>query len=157
PDQPAGRAAAPANPFPVTPEAGAWLICAATYVGPDGADLAGQLALELRNKHGMAAYIYNRGDEERHRQEQEWEELRKRAHGAPVRRRYYRVQDQYAVLVGGFPDFAAASAFLPRVKDLPLPEPKLVPFLMLSQETDPNTKKAVVKRSPVNPYHSAMV
>jgi hypothetical protein len=160
--EPAGAggpaSAAPANPFPVTPGAGPWLVCAATYVGPDGAELSHQMALELRNRHGMTAYIYNRGDEERRKQEQEWEEQKKRYPGAPVRRRGYRVQDQYAVLVGNnFKDFAAASAFLPKVKNLPMPDLKLVQVLMLSQETDPKTRKAVVKRVPVNPFQNALV
>src|SRR5438067_1227489 len=47
----------PANPFPLPPNLGDWLICAATYVGPDGFDLARQVTLELRNRHRVPAYI----------------------------------------------------------------------------------------------------
>src|SRR5262249_9086432 len=70
--------------------------------------------------------------------------------------------DAYAVLVGGFADAAAASAFLPKVKDLPAPELKRSDGkeaydIMTYQATDPQTKKMVVKRDRVNPFRSAMV
>src|SRR5262245_10488122 len=35
----------PPNPYPLTAEAGAWLICAAAYTGPDGAELARQVCV----------------------------------------------------------------------------------------------------------------
>ncbi len=163
---PAAPAARPVNPFPLTADAGAWLICATTYVGPDGANLAQQVALELRNKHGLMAYIFNRGDEERAQQEREYQErlrrLREQSPGATLPRKFYRVQDQYAVLVGGFKDFAAAGAYLPALKKLPPPALKLdggrSPYeLMTYQEIDPNTQKEVTKAARVHPYHHAMV
>jgi hypothetical protein len=111
----------PPNPYPVSPEAGAWMICAASYLGHDGPELSGQVARELREKHKQAAYIFNRGDEERQKQEDEFREMQKRFPGAPLRKKVYRVQDQYAVLVGGFKDFDHASAFLPKLMQLPAP------------------------------------
>jgi hypothetical protein len=165
PDRSAGPAAAgrPVNPFPVTPDAGTWMICATTYLGPDGVDLARQVTVELRDKHKLKAFIYNRGDEERARQEQEYQErLKQLPPGTQLRRRFYRVQDQYAVLVGGFKDFDAASAYLPTFKKLPAPVLKLdggkSPYeLMTYQEVDPNTKKEVTKAGLVHPFHLAMV
>src|SRR5207244_2864268 len=68
----------PANPYPITPEAGTWMICAATYLGPDGPTLSAQVAKQLRENHRLAAYIFNRGDEERQKQEEEFQALQKR-------------------------------------------------------------------------------
>lgn len=160
--EPARTTAAPANPFPLTPDAGAWMICTATYLGPDGAEVARQLAVDLRTRHRLPAYIYNRGDEERRKMNEEWEATRRRYPGVPMRRRTYRIQDQYAVLVGGFADFAAASAYLPKIKALPLPELKVdggrSPYDQVSyEEPDADKKTMVVKRTPINPYSMAMV
>jgi hypothetical protein len=150
------------NPYPLTPTAGPWLICAATYQGPDGFDLALQVAQQLRQEHRMTTYIYNRGDEERKAQQQEWEALKKRYPGVPLRKRTYRVVDQYAVMVGDFKDLAAASSYLSRVKKLPLPKLKLPgdrsPYEVVTyQEPNPGQKEPVIKRAYVNPFHNAMV
>lgn len=152
----------PANPYPVAPEAGAWMICAASYLGPDGPELSGQVARELREKHKLAAYIYNRGDEERRKQEEEFRELQKRYPGATLKKKKYRVQDQYAVLVGGFKDFDAASVFLPKLKQLPAPVLTLKgdksPYeLMTYHETDPETKQPVARAARLHPFANAMV
>ena len=151
-----------ANPYPLPTAGKPWMICAATYLGADGADLAQQLVAVLRNQHRLAAYIYNRGDEERRQQEVEWQERLKNAHGAPIRRRAVRVMDQYAVLIDGFPDMAAATAYLPKVKALPLPTLSLpngkTPYdTMLTQEPDNLKKQMITRRVNVNPFHNAMV
>ena len=161
---PQSRTPAPrTNPYPVTLQVGPWLICVAHYVGYEGFTLAQQVALELRDKHHLAAYIYNRGDEERRQQEEEWQKYKaKYPPGTPLRRKGVRIQDQYAVLVGGFPNIDAASAFLPTIKKLPLPtltlEGDKPPYdMMRYQELDPQTNKMVIKQAPINPYHNAMV
>jgi hypothetical protein len=158
---PGGRAPVP-NPYPLPANGKPWMICAATYLGPDGAELARQLAAELRDKHRLAAYIYNRGDEERRQQEEEWQERLKNAHGAPIRRKGVRILDQYAVLIDhGFADMGAATAFLPKVKALPMPTLALAsgktPYdTMLIQEPDPQKKQMITRRVNVNPFHNAM-
>jgi hypothetical protein len=164
---PAGSASenfsAPVNPFPLTPEAGPWLICAAHYVGRDGAELSRQVAVELREKHHLNAWIYNRGEEERRRQNEEWQRFRAQfPPDVPIHRRGVRIQDQYAVLVGGFPDQESASRFLPKIKGLELPkltlEGEKIPYqTVTSVQVDPQTKKPVVVRAMVNPFHTAMV
>jgi hypothetical protein len=151
-----------ANPYPLPAAGKPWMICAATYLGADGAELAQQLVAVLRNQHRMAAYIYNRGDEERRLQEVEWQERLKNAHGAPIRRKGVRVIDQYAVLIDGFPDMAAATAYLPKVKALPLPTLSLpngkTPYdTMQIQEPDLLKKQMITRRVNVNPFHNAMV
>jgi hypothetical protein len=154
---------ASANPFPLPASAGPWMIAVAHYVGFDGSELSRQVALDLRNNHHLEAYIYNRGDEERRQQDEEWEQLKaKYPPGTPLKRRRVRIQDQYAVLVGSFKDSESASAMLPRIKALPVPVLKLssgaVPYeIMTYQEPDPQTKEMVSKTRPVHPYHNAMV
>ncbi|MFO0846421.1 MAG: hypothetical protein U0797_29310 [Gemmataceae bacterium] len=163
PVRPATPAAArPANPYPVSAEAGAWMICAASYIGPDGPELSRQVAQHLRERHKLAAFIYNRGDEERRRQEEEYQALQKQYPGVKVPKKVYRVQDQYAVLVGGFKDFDHASAYLPKLKQLPAPELRLdggkSPYeLMTYHETDPETKKPVARAARLHPFANAMV
>src|SRR4051794_1659990 len=56
--EPSRSDAPPPNPFPLTPAAGAWLICAAPSLGPDGAELARQVCLDLRRNHRLNAYIF---------------------------------------------------------------------------------------------------
>ena len=79
----------------------------------------------LRDKHRMPAFIYNRAEEERAKQRAEWMKLKQRYPGAVLRLRTVRIEDQYAVLVGGYRDLAAATAALPAFRKLPLPELKL--------------------------------
>ena len=150
------------NPYPLPAAGKPWMICAATYLGPDGAELARQLAAVLRNEHHLVAYIYNRGDEERRQQELEWQERLKNAHGAPIRRKGVRVLDQYAVLIDhGFGEMAAATAYLPKVKALPMPKLALAngktPYdTMLIEEPDQQKKQMIARRANVNPFHNAM-
>src|SRR5207244_2318331 len=71
-----GQTAAPApSPYPITPDAGAWLICAASYFGPDAPELARQLVVQIRAKHNLAAYVFNHADEERRKMRAEFERL----------------------------------------------------------------------------------
>lgn len=156
--EPLGGTAAtkPANPFPLTPEAGQWLVCAAHFSGPDGFDLAVQSANELRTKHRLQSFIFNRGEKERQKQDEEWEEYKKRMHGAPVRRRLIRIEDEYAVLIGGQKDFDAATAMLAKVRAFPMPGLKAQsgrsPFAEMFYATKTETKVAKV-----NPYSQALV
>ena len=150
------------NPYPLPTNARPWMICGATYLGPDGAELARQLALELRTKHRLTSYIYNRGDEERRKQEAEYKERLQNAHGAPIRRKFVRVVDQYAVLIDGFPDMPSATAYLPKIKAMPMPTLALAngktPYdTVRIEEPDHQTKQMITKLAKVNPFHNAMV
>jgi hypothetical protein len=154
--------AAAANPFPLSPAAGEWLVCAAHYAGADAPELARQVALDLRNRHRLNAFIFNHAAHRRQEQEEEFKKLQERYPGVPIKRRFVRVQEECAVLVGGFRDFEDASGSLKRVKGLPLPELSLgegksaYDFLNL-YEPDPERKGTTVKRAKVNPYSNAMV
>jgi hypothetical protein len=150
--------ARPVNPYPITAAAGSWVICAAHFPGSDGFDWAVQTVNELRTKYRYQAYIFDRGAELRKQQDEEWEDYKKRMHGAPLRRRVVRIEDEYAVLIGGFKDFQAATAGLAKVRALPMPKLKAKPGTTPYQTvvyTVPAEEK--VKAIDVNPYSQAMV
>jgi hypothetical protein len=168
---PAGvQAASPApvsrfpNPYPLTREAGEWLIAAAHYSCPDAPELARQVAVILRTRHKLPAYILNHADEERLRVRERFDKFR-REHPDVIltRRRTVRIQEQCAVLVGGFKDFDAASAYLKVVRNLPMPELKLgdgrCPYdqVTVFQPDPQNPGQAVPRRTPINPFTTAMV
>lgn len=158
----AAPTAAPASLFPVTPQAGPWMICAATYSGPDSPELARQVVLELRNRHHLSAYIFNHADQERQRQQRDYERLRQLYPNAPIRRRTVRILEQCAVLVGGYASFEEASAVLPKIKQLPLPTLKLdgdkIAYDMVNRYSpDPATQRTKVERAPLNPFAGSMV
>jgi hypothetical protein len=162
-NQPAYRPSTPRprNPFPLTSAAGEWLICAAHYSGPDGFNLAHQVAIILRDKHRLPVYILDRGEEERKKQEAEWKELRKQYPQANLRLRMPRVEDQYAVLVGGYKDLATANAALPRVRSLPMPQLKLdggrSPYeTMFYSDATEDKKGMVMKTATINPFTQAI-
>lgn len=115
------------NPLPLPDNAKPWMICAATFIGPGGAEQANQVARELRDRHHLTAYIYNRADEERQKQWEEWQARQKKYPTVRIKWRGYRVSDQYAVLIDGFKDFDSATAYLPHVKALPLTQPSRDP------------------------------
>src|SRR5262245_6056917 len=74
-------ASARVNAFPLNAQAGPWLVCAVTYIGHDGDSLSRQVAQQLQGKHNLPVYIFNRGEEERKKQHEEWEALRKQYPG----------------------------------------------------------------------------
>jgi hypothetical protein len=150
-----------ADPYAITPEAGQWVICAASFMGGDAHYLADQLVEELRTKHKLAAHVYDRGDADRQR---ELEEHRKKEeyYGVPLPFRHARYQECCAVLIGGFTDMDSATAALAKIKKLP------TPTLHLSNgqeaydritftEIDPKTKKADQKSIISNPLRNCFV
>src|SRR5262245_51174358 len=154
--------APPPNPYPLPANAPPYLICAAAFAGPDGAELARQTCAELRQKHSLAAYVYNRGDEERKKQEEEWERQKAAYPGVPLRRKGVRIVDNYAVLVAGWADFKQASEHLKAIKELPMPELRLPDGkqaydVQAFQDVDKNTGRLVTRHGRVNAFHGAMV
>jgi hypothetical protein len=112
--------------YPVGPEAGPWMVCATYYTGPDAPELARQLVLWVRAKQNLPAYQFNRGAEERAKQQQEIEEAKRLNPNARVRH-YQPVPEELAVLIGGYADPEAANRALKEIKKLPMPELDLGP------------------------------
>jgi hypothetical protein len=133
----------PNKEYPVTPEAGHWLICAVPYVGPQAPQLAHEMVMEIRSRFKLPAYVLNRTEEERRKQEEELKyikqqydevnRLRQQNHEPEVaipRRLMPRIQEQCAVLVGGYKDQETAALALKEFKKLPPPSnERLCPLL----------------------------
>lgn len=163
---PAGAPAQATRPptiFPINPQAGEWMICAASYAGPDALELARQLVLVLRDKHQLPAYIYNRSDELRRQADADRERILRLHPEADLRhRRTFRLPDQCAVLVGGYSSFEDAGAGVKAIRALPMPKLWLgdgkTPYdLMNLYEPDPQKRQTLVRRAPVSPYANALV
>ena len=149
----------PIQQFMVTPQAGAWMVNAACYPGEVGKDLSRQLMLELRNKHHLPAYIFNLSAEKRKQEMLDDEKHFKETHpGEPFRPRRSKIEDQWAVLIGGYRDIEAARAALPKIRALPMPDLKLpngkVPFDTLIARSEDG--KGPVMSMKVSPYVNAM-
>jgi hypothetical protein len=131
PDLPVGTSA-----LTVTPQAGPWMILAASYNGPPSRGQAEELATEIRTRYQLPAYVFNRTAEER-RVEQErvariTAEERKKLEmdGLPANtkiyvKKVYRIEDQYAVLIGGYKDDATARKELEKIRKLKPPSDTL--------------------------------
>ena len=143
----------PSKDYRITPEVGPWVICAASYTGPSAAVLAKQLVLQIRQRDNLPAYYFDRGEKERREQEEYLNQFRQRA-GPDVRLRKVRIPDQYAVLIGGYPDMDSARRALNTVKRLKPPELKLGPNQTTMDRTiDPQTGRILE----VNPFATAFV
>src|SRR5262245_3875049 len=59
------------DPNAITPDAGPWVICVASYRGEEARNLAAQMAAQVRERHQMAAYVFDRGDAQ---MRQDWQE-----------------------------------------------------------------------------------
>src|SRR5579884_4104385 len=85
--------------YAVTPQAGPWMICVASYLGESASELAYQLCTYLRQKH-YPAYVYNRGSAERKKLQEELDQWQKAYPGVPRRRVLAHPQEeQFAVLI----------------------------------------------------------
>lgn len=160
----AGRAAGveadPRKFYVVTPDVGPWMICVTSYTGAQAVPLARTLALEIRQRDNLPAWVYNRGDEERQKQHQERERLKQQFPDADLSRlRTTRVEDQCAVMIGGYKDFDAARRDLDRVKKLKPPrDEKLMSLLMEVNPVQTNQgTKGEIRGAHLNPFPSSFV
>lgn len=148
--------------YAVTPQAGPWMICVASYQGEASPELAYQLCTYLRQQH-QAAYVYNRGNAERKKMQEELDQWQKAYPGMPRRRMLaHPEEEQFAVLLGGFRDMDAATTQLKKVRKWDLPDLKLKsgkPAFDTYDLYEPVAGKKTyeLKRYAVNPFHSAMV
>jgi hypothetical protein len=155
------------SPYHITPDVGAWTICAASFTGEVAAKRAHDLVTELRTHYRLPAYLFNRGEELRREQDREVAERRRERQeylrrqginpeGVPIRVPRARIEDQYAVLVGGYKDMESARKELERIKKLPTP--KSVPAdEILQTSADETGKKPKEQRTAVNPFGTSFV
>jgi hypothetical protein len=152
-----------ADPYAITPEAGPWVICAASYVGEDSSNLSHQMAERLRTDYHLAAYIFDRGDAERQKDYEEHLQEEK-AWGVHLPFRHPRYTPNCAVLIGGFASLEEANAALLKVKKLDAPLVKLSSgqdardeeFLIGKKDEQPNRATEMV-RVKINPLARSFV
>lgn len=153
----------PNKEYAVTPADGVWMICAASYMGEPSQQLAHKLVVEIRQRFDLPAFVFNRGDVERRQQQEEFDrqaqQQRKflREMGAdpttPIHHRMVHIEDQCAVLVGGYGDIQTARKELDRIRRLD--PPRSVPTDKMNQFDEKGTK---VDEVPINPFvHSFVV
>jgi hypothetical protein len=158
---PPGEGARVATQYRITAQAGEWLVCAASYVGEDAPELAGQMVLYLRQQHRLPAFVLDRGEQAR---QQQLTELPGRLNpdGTVQRRRLVRVQEQCAVLIGGFRGAEDAHAALAKVKRLPPPklqagQGRLEADMLTEYGVGEGNQPVALRRAPVNPFASSFV
>jgi hypothetical protein len=164
-------AADPNKEYAVTPEAGPWMICAASFTGPQAPQLAHGLVVELRQNYGLPAYVFNRGAEERRKEQERVEKIRQQQReflkqlGAstevvPARVKTIRIEEQFAVLLGGYKDIDTARKELDRIKKLKSPPTQFCNYVAiagLDQAGELDKKGGEVQRSFVNPFQTSFV
>lgn len=153
-NKPAANEPEPNADIKVTPQAGEWMICVHVYKGEEAHQMARQLVSVLRSKeYGLWAYIFDHTPEARKKQETiRQEQIDKYVHsykvmGLPppkelkIRVPKVEVQDEVAVLVGGYKDMKTARAALDELKKLPMPRP--YPDTEELQKKEPDLSKCV--------------
>jgi len=155
----------PAVDYAVTPEVGPWMICVSSFTGDDAAHMARDMANEVRSRYHLPAYIFNRGaelrqqqlEEQRRLREQQEEQLR-RLGVAPVdqkfRIRHVRIEEQFAVLIGGYADIDKAHAELVLIKKLEPPKSVPPDWMTIGKAS---TGKDQGQLIPINPFWQSFV
>jgi hypothetical protein len=109
----------------------------------------------IRSQYGLPAYVHNYSTELRRQREEEIAERARLNPNAPIRR-YKNIDDQVAVVIGGFKDLDAARRGLTDFKKLKPPEIKLAADKSTTDylfTSDPETGK--IEKTAVNPFQTS--
>ena len=161
--------------YAVVPQAGQWMVCVQCYKDQREANgrslpaqkLAEELAEYIRTKHKLPAYLYDWGRVQRGEEEKRVADRRKqqedlmKAMGATnvvgsARIKTVRIEDEFAVLIGGWKDMDTARKALDSIRKLPPPPEHLCHKMFQTVQTK-DGKGSEVKEAAVNPFLSAMV
>jgi hypothetical protein len=137
------------------------MICVASYSGPPSQGLAEELAQEIRAQFHLPAFVFNRSAEEKQREQERIASIRAaqkkylEEHNLPGDTRLppvktVRIEDQYAVVVGGYKDDAAARKALDDIRKLQ-PSEKLQGVAYVPDAAGKMHEEAV------NPFRGAFV
>lgn len=147
----------------ITPQAGAWMIMVISYTGKEGPMRARKMCIELRTKNRVPAYVFVYGAEERRKelervrkiveQQQAFFKQNNLTPDQPLRIRHQHIDVHHAVLIGGYPDNASATAALATVRAWPQPDPSKVD-LDVGHYVHPGGKK---EAGYINPFKRAFV
>jgi hypothetical protein len=160
------------KPYVVTPAAGPWMICVSSYSSDrvtaqsraEAARNARELVEELQRSYNLRAYVFNRGAEERLKEKERvekaiqqrraWLQQMQAPPDTPIHVKRVYIEDQYAVLVGGYKDMATARRALEDLKKLKPVDHERV-RLATVYVADPKEKQ--VKLAHVNPLTHGFV
>src|SRR5262245_40587323 len=163
-----GRSAPPPD-FHVAPQAGPWMVLITYYTGDNAPALAEELVASLRRDYGLSAYLWNKGGEERRKEQervdpilaQQRKFLTEQGLPADTRlrvKKYRQVEEQFAVLVGGYKDMDAAGKARDAIRKLKPPAEKLMHVAYLAAAAgDRPDGKPDVQREHLNPFASAFL
>jgi len=148
----------PNKDYAITAEAGPWLIYTAHFVGQDAPQLAHEMVLEIRSRFNLPAWVFNRSEEERRIQQEKVRQLREKYKDYQVPIKTTRVQEQCAVLVGGYKDFDAATRALKTVKNLQPPSSdRLKPQVVVIKPGEKEGEEDKVYKDFANPFKNSFV
>ncbi len=103
--------------YEITPAAGPFAICAAGFTGEDAGARAHDLAVAVRQTYKLPAYTFFVNRKERQERQAKINEIRQLTPEVDRRKiRGTRVENEYAVLIGGYQDFDAASKGVKELK-----------------------------------------
>src|SRR3954468_18549237 len=148
----------PAHPadYAVTPQAGPWMVFVASFEGEDSGKLAEEMVATIRRDYKLSAYLYNRGEEERRKEQERVEHIREEkrklyrqygvADNVPIKVATVRIEDQFAVLVGGYKDMDAARKALDQIRKLKPAADKIGKFVVALEPTDDPAKNKVKEK-----------
>ncbi len=153
------------------------MICAAYFNGPTAPDLARQMVLQIRSGRHVPAYVFNYAEEERKKAQELVDQQRQalpfdappdgadRVVPLPRRHVVVNVEEQCAVLIGGYPDEDTAHKALLDVKKWPAPHLTVQegrePFTWVAYDQgkevvlNPFEKMSMVVRNPSVPHDDA--
>ncbi len=156
----------PQKEYQITPDVGAWMICAKSYIGEMAPKYAHDLVIELRSRYDLPAYVFNRGADERRKLQ---DELEKQRHDQeerlklaglhpdmPLPVRHVRIEEQCAVLIGGYKDMETASKALEKIKKLDPPKSVPADNLVIASP-DAGKRGLEARRAPMNPFVASFV
>jgi hypothetical protein len=174
--------------YEITPQTGAWFVCVASYtdirnehgeVTTTAAELANEFVTTLRRDYRLPGYTFNRGAVERAKEKARTDAIRKQQvdfltqSGLPLdtkmRVRTVRIDDQYAVMIGGYATMDAARQAQESFKKLPAPKSDRLmdaaynaPSADAAPQRKGNAKAELVQVQAsqvtrLNPFHRAFV
>lgn len=150
----------------LSPQAGPWLIIVSAFTGPNAAELAHDLAQEIQTEYRLPAYVFDRSSELRAAERARVEALRKERREAydrlnvpadtPLGIKTVRIEDQFAVLVGGYKDMDTARRALDAIKKMKAPSERFrdTQFVKVVGE---NGQEEKIEKVAVNPFERAFV
>jgi hypothetical protein len=157
----------------VTPAQGPWLICVNCYSGPESPPVAREMVMELRQRYKLPAFVFSKGDEERRAEFERIKKIVEDYHklcleknltpDPHMRVKTRRIESEYAVLVGNYPDADAARRDLERIRKLDFHslDPKLCPLGLVPELDNPDPfkvdKKKIVNTKQMSPFANAFV